>query len=92
MSKIILQGYILVPAAELETVQSELRTHIQLTLAEQGCLAFSVTQSAVNPLRFDVYEEFVDQSAFDAHQQRVGNSNWGAVTVNVERHYQISQT
>ncbi len=49
-----------------------------------------VTQDDMNPLKFSVYEEFVDQAAFDLHQARVKSSRWGQVTQNVERHYQIS--
>ncbi|EPR4995117.1 putative quinol monooxygenase, partial [Vibrio navarrensis] len=41
------------------------------------------------PLRFDVYEEFVDKVAFEQHQKRVKASRWGKVTVSVERHYEI---
>ncbi|WP_404819203.1 putative quinol monooxygenase, partial [Vibrio tritonius] len=34
--------------------------HKALTRAEAGCLVFEVTQNPDNPLRFDVYEEFID--------------------------------
>ena len=86
-----LYGYIVVPAPALAAVQSELPTHITLTLAEPGCLHFEVEQSASNPYRFDVDELFVDQAAFDAHQARVKASTWGAVTTEVERHYTVEQ-
>ncbi|MBJ7550891.1 hypothetical protein [Marinomonas ostreistagni] len=42
-----------------------------------------------NPLGFDVYEVFADKESFELHQQRVKASNWGKVTVNVERHYEL---
>ncbi|MFM5384476.1 putative quinol monooxygenase [Aeromonas veronii] len=64
--------------------------HIQLTRAETGCLIFKVTQDPLNPCRFDVYEEFVDQAAFQAHQARVKSSRWRKITVNVERHYTVT--
>ncbi|WP_372378958.1 putative quinol monooxygenase [Vibrio natriegens] len=89
MSKVILKGHILVPEPELQLVKQELEKHTRLTLQEAGCITFRVTQSAENSLRFDVYEEFVDEAAFEAHQVRVKESHWGKVTNNVERHYEI---
>jgi len=89
MSKVILKGFILVPQSELELVKKELITHKNLTLKEEGCITFSVTENIHNPLRFEVYEEFVDKVAFEEHQKRVKASKWGKVTANVTRHYEI---
>ncbi|ASW82816.1 MULTISPECIES: putative quinol monooxygenase [Vibrio] len=89
MSKVTLKGFILVPESDLELVKNELVNHKRLTLEEIGCITFSVTENSENPLRFDVYEEFTDKAAFEHHQKRVKASNWGKVTVNVERYYEI---
>ncbi|WP_323587451.1 putative quinol monooxygenase [Aliarcobacter butzleri] len=89
MSKVILKGFILIPEAELELVKNELENHKRLTLEEQGCITFSVTESLENHLRFNVYEEFIDKVAFEEHQKRVKLSYWGKVTANVERHYEV---
>lgn len=89
MAKVTLTGFIIVPESDLEQVKSELVNHQRLTLQEPGCLTFRVTESADNPLQFDVYEEFIDRAAFESHQQRVKASYWGTVTVNVERHYRV---
>ncbi|WMN69384.1 antibiotic biosynthesis monooxygenase [Vibrio parahaemolyticus] len=89
MSKVTLKGFILVPEEELEVVKSALAAHKRLTLQEPGCIIFNVTESSSDPLRFNVYEEFIDKSAFEHHQNRVKESHWGKVTVNVERHYEI---
>lgn len=91
MSKVILTGFIIVPDANLETVKQELPIHTALTRNESGCLRFDVTPDKHSPNRFDVYEEFADRAAFDAHQARVQNSRWGQVTKDVERHYEIIQ-
>jgi len=90
LSKVILQGYILVPDADLDIVKRELIIHSNLTNEESGCLTFEVTQDESNTNKFDVYEEFIDQISFEKHQARVKSSNWGKVTQNVSRHYQIS--
>ncbi|EPF2931068.1 putative quinol monooxygenase [Vibrio navarrensis] len=89
MSKVTLKGFILVPEPDLELVKNELVNHKRLTFDEPGCITFSVIENPEKPLRFDVYEEFVDKVAFEQHQKRVKASRWGKVTVNVERHYEI---
>ncbi|MCL1137311.1 putative quinol monooxygenase [Shewanella pneumatophori] len=83
MAKIILQGFIIVPDLDLELVSRELVTHKSLTLKEAGCLTFSVVPDESNPNKFNVYEEFVDQTAFDNHQARVKSSQWGKVTSHI---------
>ena len=89
MSKVILQGFILIPDEDLAVVIDELSIHEQLTHEESGCLMFEVTPDPDNPNRYTVYEEYVDDASFDAHQVRVKHSHWGEVTKNVERHYRI---
>ena len=91
LSKVVLQGDIIVPDADLEIVKSELLVHKRLTLEEQGCLTFSVTPDEHNINKFNVYETFIDESAFESHQSRVQCSKWGQVTQNVVRHYQINR-
>jgi len=56
--KVVLSGFIIVPAGEVEGVLELLPEHITLTLAEPGCLVFEVRQRAGTPTIFDVYEEF----------------------------------
>ncbi|CAH6784970.1 Antibiotic biosynthesis monooxygenase [Vibrio chagasii] len=90
MSKVILQGHILVPDNELELVTQALVVHKELTLAEPGCIVFRVSQSTLQPNRFEVYEEFTSREAFQAHQSRVRSSDWGKITKNVTRHYQVT--
>lgn len=85
-----MQGYIIVQDDDLAIVQDGLETHINLTKQEIGCLIFNVKQDSTNNNKFSVYEEFTNQQAFDEHQLRVKNSNWGKITENVQRHYKIS--
>lgn len=89
MPKIILKGHIIVPNEDLEAVKTALLTHIKLTKNESGNLVFKVTQDDSNLNKFHVYEEFINQAAFEFHQKRVKQSKWGKVTSNVERHYEI---
>jgi len=89
MSKIILQGTIIVPDEQLAIVKKALILHKRLTQQESGCITFEVIQDRVNTNKYNVYEEFTDQQAFDSHQLRVKNSHWGKVTVNLQRNYRI---
>lgn len=89
MSKIILSGYIKVPDADLEAVQQALAEHIALTRSEPGCRVFQVKADPTERGRFNVYEEFTDKSAFEAHRLRVQQSAWGKVSQHAQRYYQI---
>ncbi len=90
MSKIILEGYILVASSDLTAVKNELANHIQLTRQEEGCLIFEVSQDNKNTNRFNVYEEFVSQDAFKLHQQRLNSTEWGKISLKLEKHYKTS--
>lgn len=90
MPTVTLSGYIEVPDADLEAVLEHLPRHIELTLKEPGCLSFQVVRCPMNANRFNVKEEFEDQEAFEAHQARVKNSEWGAISRNVARCYTVT--
>ena len=90
MAKVILQGFITVPKGDLDKAKAELTNHIRLTRAEAGCLTFEVNQDSEEITKFSVYEEFIDEIAFYAHQDRAKNYNWAKVTNNVERHYKVN--
>lgn len=89
MKKIIVEGHLDVPAEDLAAVKEALPTHIALTRNEAGCLVFKVEQDPECANRFQVYEEFESESAFDAHQTRVKNSAWSRLTRNARRDYNI---
>lgn len=84
-----LTGHIKVPLTDLDAVRAGLPAHIALTRAEPGCLNFDVEVDAYAPAIFHVNEEFADSVSYIHHQERVRDSSWGAITKNVERHYEI---
>jgi quinol monooxygenase YgiN len=86
---VTLSGSITVKPDDLGTVLEQLEHHIQLTREELGCIEFSVTQRVNNPLIFDVYEAFLDSTAFDIHQARIKKSAWAIATINAERNYTL---
>ncbi|OUR73813.1 antibiotic biosynthesis monooxygenase [Methylophaga sp. 41_12_T18] len=91
MSKVTLEGYIVVPDSELSAVTSELTRHIELTRQEEGCVIFDVSPDQKNKNIFHVYEEFINRDAFELHQARVKQSRWAQVTADVERHYKVTE-
>jgi len=89
LSKVILQGYVIVADADLADVKRGLVSHVKLTRQEEGCLVFDVYQDTENMNRFNVYEEFTSQKAFELHQQRLSNTEWGKVSTKLEKHYKM---
>ncbi len=75
--------------AEAATVRLYLPRHIELTRAEPGCMRFDV-EPTDDPLVWTVHEEFASRSAFEAHQKRVQESEWGTVTAGIRRDYTLS--
>jgi len=91
MTKIILDGFIVVQEADLAVVQEELLTHTVLTRSEPGCIVFKVDQCLVDRCKFYVYEEFASEESFQRHQERTQTSRWGMVTKDVRRYYNINR-
>jgi len=90
MPEVTLIGHIVVPPSDLEAVAAELRSHIELTRNELGCLEFDVVRDTGDPAIFHVSERFISPEAFSLHQERVRSSPWGSLTTHVERHYKIT--
>jgi len=87
LSKVILEGYVIAPDSDLAAIEEELPNHLLLTRQEEGCIKFEVTQDHKNPNRFNVYEEFTSEKAFDTHRQRLRGTRWSEVSSNLEKHY-----
>ena len=86
---VTLQGVLIVPRDQHEQVHAALVRHKALTRAESGCLAFDVWTDSTDPALFHVKEAFIDGEAFALHQSRAGASDWGRLTQNFERRYEV---
>lgn len=75
MAKVILKGFIIIPADNKQMILSALEKHIKLTRQEVGCIVFDIMADDVCQDKYWVYEEFVDKAAFELHQARVRSSN-----------------
>ena len=82
-----LEGHIDVPASRIVEVREALKEHIRLTREEQGCIFFNVDPCPDVEGRFLVSEAFVDEAAFNSHQERAGNSTWAEASKGVPRDY-----
>lgn len=71
--------------SEAALVRAHLPEHLRLTRAEPGCLRFDVTP--IDPLTWQVDEEFTDRAAFDAHQTRTRASEWFRQTATIRRDF-----
>lgn len=88
-SEVLLTGRLVCQTeAEMGVVREHLPLHVELSRAEDGCLAFDV-EAAEDPMVWTVRERFVDAAAFRAHQERVAQSEWGRATIGIERRYEI---
>lgn len=75
------------PADRVSEVSAALKDHIKLTREEAGCLFFNVDACEKIAGRFLVSEAFVDEAAFQFHQERAGASPWAEVSSGVPRDY-----
>lgn len=82
-----LEGHIDVPAERIAQVSEGLKDHIKLTREEEGCIFFNVDACSKVEGRYLVSEAFVDEAAFQFHQERAGASPWAEVTKGVPREY-----
>ena len=89
-SQVIITGTITCAPDELEMFLSAVVQHQALTLAEPGCLAFSIAQSSPGSCDFLVSERFVDQAAFEAHTARTRASDWWELTKHIPRNLERS--
>ena len=89
MTQIFLRGRLVCrDDQEVDLVTTHLPRHIELTRAENGCISFTVAPTE-DPLVWSVDETFRDAAAFQRHQDRVRDSEWGRATAPIERDYSI---
>ena len=50
-----------------DEIAAVLKTAVRNSRAEPGCVLFMANRSVDNPRKFVLYEQFVDEAAFQAH-------------------------
>ncbi|MGB3730793.1 DUF2809 domain-containing protein [Microbacterium sp.] len=90
MTRVSLSGSLIcADPAQAALVERLLPAHVARTREEPGCLTFEVRRTE-DPLVWRVSELFEDHVAFDAHQARVADSEWGRETVGIRRDYVVT--
>lgn len=84
-------GYLDVPEARLFDVLQGLKSHIQLSRSETGCLSFNVDPDPAQSGRLLVAETFTDMAAFERHQVRTKASDWWEISAGIPREYQVEE-
>ncbi|MFI5282165.1 MAG: putative quinol monooxygenase [Candidatus Dormibacterales bacterium] len=51
-----------------DEIASTLALHVAATRTEPGCIQFVVSRSGKDPDRFVLFEQYVDEAAFDVHR------------------------
>lgn len=82
---IVISGTLTCTPEDLDMVLVESAEHVRLTLAEPGCISFSIDQSQEDPHTFIIRERFVDQAAFDIHTVRTRTSQWWKKSKHIPR-------
>ena len=77
-------------AAEAELVRRLLPDHIRLTREEDGCLQFDVEELPGTTI-WEVRERFDGKPAFERHQERTRDSEWGRRTGHLRREFEIDE-
>lgn len=89
--RIRLTGHLDLQPERWDEILAALKTHIDLTRAEDGCLEFNVDPCPSIKHRLLVSELFVNKASFDAHQARTKASDWARVSACIKRQYEISE-
>lgn len=91
MPLIHLQGRLICRSAEeRRAVLTHLPLHIRLTLREPGCLLFDLAQGE-DPMVWSVEEVFASYAAYETHQKRSAQSDWGRATLRIRRDYTLHE-
>lgn len=88
--KVYLSGHVDVPADRWDAVMTALPKHVELTLAEPGCISFNVSPCPNTENRLVVGESFEDKTAFECHQARTKTSEWFQATLGIVRNFNIT--
>ena len=64
---VLLVTYVAIAGREAD-LESRLREMTGHTRREPGCLAYMAHRSQQEPRKFVLYEQYIDQAAFDAHR------------------------
>ncbi len=80
-------GYILTPNWKTPKIAKALKTHINLSRLDDGCIRFDVWPDPHIDNKFYVVEIFSSTDSFQSHQRRSQSSEWAEISKDVSRYY-----
>ena len=86
-----LTGTIIIPRADYPRAEKPLQDHIMATRVEAGNIVFEVSQDAANPELFHVFEQFLDMDSFELHQKLGAEREWGKVSKDFVRDFEVAE-
>lgn len=86
-----LKGTILIPMEAHPKALPALDEHITLTRNEPANIVFEVTQDPENAELFHVFEQFTDQAGFEAHQKLGKSREWGQISQDFFRNFEVKE-
>jgi len=81
---IVVSGIMEVAPADADRFSTLTRRLVDATRREPGCVDYRFAQSIERPGRFEVFEEWADQAALDAHVRAVHYRDWSRALKDVE--------
>jgi quinol monooxygenase YgiN len=74
---IVISGVMEIPSESVDRFTEISRDLCAATVQEPGCAAYTFARSIVDPERFEIFEEWADQDALDAHTRADHYRAWG---------------
>lgn len=81
---IVISGLVEVAPHAVDDFAAISRELVEATRREPGCVDYRFARSIEVPERFEIFEEFVDQEAFEAHARADHYRAWGRALKGIE--------
>jgi quinol monooxygenase YgiN len=81
---IVVSGWMRIGAQSRQAFREVCRDLVEETLREPGCAAYSFAESVTEPGRFEIFEEFADEAALEAHTHAEHYRSWGRAVRDLE--------
>jgi len=89
---ILIAGFLKYPPGGIEKLKDEMRTVVEATRREDGCINYDFAVDVADPTRLIVFERWRDQKSLDGHIKSPHIASWraaGAATGPAERHLSV---
>jgi quinol monooxygenase YgiN len=81
---IVVSGWMRIGPDSRDSFREVSRALVEQTLREPGCAAYTFAESVSEPGRFEIFEEFADDAALEAHTRAEHYRAWGRALRDLE--------